>query len=299
MSQTLLDFDNVVKLYGSCLALKDFCLKVYPGERVAILGCNGAGKSTFVGLASGAVSPTKGEVRVFGQKPMEFEVRSRRRVLPQELAFPTSLKVKEILTIVDSHYEGSNSIIAAEQIGLAPLLDRYTGALSGGERRKLAFLCALAGRPSLVILDEPTANVDLIGQGQMHAILKKSFSENDSALIFSSHQMSEVESLATRVVVLNLGEILFDGPLEKVKQLFYKKKVRFFSPLSQLDLPSLGPVKRLGDGLYECFGVDSDAILRELLQNSRLEASRFEVFESGLEESILRLWEEGRSSRCL
>lgn len=289
MKTPLLEMKHVHKSFGHINAVNGISVTVHPGEIVALLGSNGAGKTTFISLASGTLEPTAGEIKVFGKHPCDPIAKQNRRVLPQELDFPRTLTVNEILKIVYAHYPHSQYEEILRRVHLDHLRHRRTGELSGGERRKLAIICSLAGNPSLVILDEPTANIDLEGQANIHILLKEYFSSHNASLMFSSHHIKEVEEIATRVIVISIGKIVFDGPIQKLKKLRPEKKIRFRSQLKPVHLHSAIEIRDGSQGFIECLGFDSDEMLREIINNKSFQASQFEILEPSLDEAILSL----------
>jgi ABC-2 type transport system ATP-binding protein len=290
LKSPLLKFENVSKSFGAIQAVQKVSFSVMPGEIVALLGNNGAGKTTLISLASGALQPTKGVVKVFERDPTDFKVKENRRVLPQELSFPKNLTVEEIVSVVCAHYSKRALTEIMEKLDLLSLGSRAAGLLSGGEKRKLALVCSLAGDPSLVILDEPTANVDIIGRNSIHQILKEKFTGQEAAFVFSSHEMAEVEKLATRVIVICSGQIVFDGSIQQIKNRNTQKKVRFRTLVETPQLASAAHLKKIQQNTFECLGVNSDVILRELIENKTLNAFDFELLEPTLDESIIDLW---------
>lgn len=285
-----LDLVQVSKFYGSIRALNEVSFSVDQGEIVALLGCNGAGKSTLVNIAAGLLQPTSGTSTVFGHKSSAQNAKEGRRVLPQDLSFPKHLKVREILEVVYSHYEKSSYTEIADEIGLTPLFGRLTTDLSGGEKRKLAFMCSLAGDPALVLMDEPTANVDLIGQESIRRVIKRLFT-GKSSLVFSSHYMNEVEELADRVVVLDGGEIVFNGAIDQIKTLLGEKKV-CFRPSRDLSHFKFAGASKLNmkNDVVEIHGPSSDRLLKEIIQQDP-GATEIQIELPTLEESILKIWD--------
>lgn len=289
--KTVLELNQVSKFYGSVPALQQIDLKVGPGQIVALLGCNGAGKTSLVNLAAGLSEPSAGVVQIFGQHPNSSYAKFHRRILPQELSFPKQLRVREVLKVVSAHYPPSDYESVAEEIGLSPLFDRPSSALSGGERRKLALLCSLAGHPELVLMDEPTANVDLVGQEAIRRVIRRYFKNRQSSMVFSSHHMAEVEDLADRVVVMSQGRIVFDGNVDQIRSFFGEKKVLFRPSVvrSNWTLPGVTKVIQ-EEHLVELHGASSDDLLKGVLQVDPA-ASHFRIELPTLEEAILKIWQ--------
>ncbi|MBC75955.1 MAG: hypothetical protein CME64_08055 [Halobacteriovoraceae bacterium] len=282
----VLQFANVSKNYGKVRALKGITLQVSPGEKVALLGSNGAGKSTFLSLASGLLSPSKGSVQVFKNAPGELSVRQKQTYLPQDLQFPENLKVKEVLSIIKGHYKVDQAYELIQELGLAKLLDRKTMQLSGGERRKLGLACTLLCNPEFAMLDEPTANIDVEGRQQVRDLLKSRFN-NNSTLLFSSHEMSEVESLADRVVVLKDGNIIENDKATLIKKKFGVKRIRFVSD-RKISIPFSDSLERSGDH-YEILSNDSDRVIKEALKQDH-NLKNIDIELPKLDEVLQKLW---------
>lgn len=285
---SILSFQNVTKTYGSVAALKGISFDLRPREIVAVIGANGAGKSTMMNMASGLIGPTEGQVQILGMNPNATEVKRLRRTLPQELRFPKHLRVNEILELVSAHYKSKVSKSFIDRLGIRKLLNRMTTELSGGELRKIGILCGLIGAPKLVLFDEPTANVDLLGQAAIREILLEYFKAYERSFFFSSHSMQEVEMLADRVIVLLHGKIVVDSPTKDLKSLTKLKKVLFRSENESLVLKSANRIIRRGSEC-EALGINSDEILRELVSKDS-SACHFDISNPTLEESILNIW---------
>src|SRR5262249_30740830 len=149
------------KRFGAVTALDRVSFAIDEGDVLALLGANGAGKTTAIALLLGLRVPDEGSVRLFGLEPRRVEARRRIGVAPQEVAFPPTLRVHEVIELVRRHYEEPIALEAvAARFGLQRLLRRQLGGLSGGERRLVAVALAFAGGPELVVLDEPTAGLD-------------------------------------------------------------------------------------------------------------------------------------------
>ena len=289
MQQTYLDFNNVTKSYGNIQALKQVSLQVEPGEQVAILGSNGAGKSTFMSLASGVRPNDSGSIAIFGEQPGSKTAKLRMRILPQELSFPQQLKVIEILKLVSAHYDNFDFTKLIQDMKIEGLLNRKMHQLSGGQHKRVGIVSTLIGSPDLLMLDEPTANIDLTGRELVYDFLQDYLKQEGKSLIFSSHQMQEVEYLADRIVVLKSGQVVANGSTEEIKVEYGLKKVSFRTQLQELNIPSARDISRHGDKVT-LLGSDSDKMLKEVIAEDA-NASAINVDDSSLDEIFLKLWE--------
>ena len=153
---------EVSRRYGDVLALDRLSLDVEPGELVGLLGPNGAGKSTLLSLLTGLRRPTSGRVELCGGDPRDPARRRSLGVTPQETGLPPALRVGEVVDFVRAHYpDPLGRDEALTRFGLADLVKRQTGGLSGGQKRRLAVALAFVGRPRIVFLDEPSTGLDV------------------------------------------------------------------------------------------------------------------------------------------
>ena len=209
------ELEDVTKSFGRVRALDGVSFCVHPGEVVALLGANGAGKTTAISLLLGLRRPDAGAARIFGGDPRAPGSRRRLGATPQELAFPATLRVRELVELVRAHYrapEEEESVL--ERFGLRTLAARQIGGLSGGERRRLGVALAFVGRPRLVILDEPTASLDSGARDAVWSAIRAHASGGGS-LLLTTHQLGEAEALASRFVLLEAGRVAGDGTLEE------------------------------------------------------------------------------------
>ena len=159
---------GVTRRYGDVVALDDATIDVGDAEILGLLGPNGAGKTTVMSLLRGLIRPTEGTVELFGRDPRDHTSRTTLGVTPQETALPPTLRVGEVIDFVGAHYpERVPAGELAERFGFSELLRRQTGALSGGQRRRLSVALAFVGRPRLVLLDEPTTGLDVDGRREL------------------------------------------------------------------------------------------------------------------------------------
>jgi ABC-2 type transport system ATP-binding protein len=283
-----LEVKNLSKNYGSTKALDNLSFSIKSKEKIALLGCNGAGKSTLLSLVMGLKKSTSGECLVLERNPEDPLNKKEVSFLPQSLNYPEHLKVKEILKVIGSHFKGSDSKDLIEELELTKLLNRQSYSLSGGERRKLGVALSLLRQPKLLIMDEPTASIDLIGKNKIYDVTKKHLENTGCTFIFSSHEMQEVEHLAERVIVLNKGEIVADGSVQEVKDLFGLRRVCFTSKASDLNFTEFEK-HEIKEDVHTVYGKNSDLIVKSLFEQTK-DFKDLRVFDTSLEEIFVNLW---------
>ena len=277
--------DGVQKSLGARLVLDDVSYEAPTGAVVALVGANGAGKSTSLSLLLGLRRPDRGSASLFGADPRQASVRSRLGVTPQETGFPLTLRVREVIDLVRAHYERplSTKDVCA-RFGLAGFADRLTGGLSGGEKRRLAVALAFAGAPELVVLDEPTTGLDAESRHATWAAIRAYAAEGGTVLL-TTHYLEEAEALASLVVVIDHGHVLARGTVAAIRARAGSGRVRFRAePLP--DGLADGAVRE-GE-MLTIRTADPTGVLRTLLAcGARLEA--LEVTPLPLEEALSTL----------
>ena len=286
--KSIIDFENIVLKYNKNIAIKGFSASIARGKKIAILGANGAGKTSIMKMASGLILPTRGKVFIDSIHPPEsIEARKSFSYLPQQLSFPKNLKAGEIIKLVASSFSEDISGEIVNELHFEPLLNKKPYQMSGGERRKLGIICTFLGNPKLVILDEPTASIDIQGRVLIENFLKSYFSNKEKTLLFSSHQMKEVENLAEEIIILNKGEPVEEGPASKVKSKYAAFKVKFKGPAG-LSFKSTISGKYENE-TYEILTNNSDALLRQIFENNNnIQDVRIE--EPELDEILFSIW---------
>jgi ABC-2 type transport system ATP-binding protein len=282
---------GVTRRYGGVTALDAVDLEVGSAELVGLLGPNGAGKTTLLSLLQGLRRPTAGTVRLFGGDPRDAASRVRLGCTPQETALPPTLRVGEVIDFVGRHF--SNRVPTGElaaEFGLAELLRRQTGALSGGQRRRLSVALAFVGRPELVLLDEPTTGLDVDGRRALWEAIRRQHVAGATVLV-TSHYLEEIEALAERVVVISEGRVVADDALAAVLARVGSRWVRLASPDADRIAALPGVAASVPDGDGVALSVhDSDAFVRALVA-SGLPFSQLQVRGATLEEAFLALTE--------
>lgn len=212
MSGGPLVFDHASKQYATKLALTEVSFQLDAGERVALLGRNGAGKTTAIRLALGLACPTAGSCRLFGQSPRRVQARRSVGYSPQVNTMPARLRVRELIRLVcDSKGAGAPGDLV-ERLGVESYLHREAGALSLGQRRRLALLLAFIGEPELVVLDEPTSSLDASSRRAAWDLISD-YCHSGGTLLLASHDFGEVAQLTNRALVLEAGQLRADGGL--------------------------------------------------------------------------------------
>ncbi len=213
----MLTLDGLTKTYRGAArpALDAVDLRVEPGAFLALLGPNGAGKSTLVNILSGRCEPDWGTVHVAG-RPLtasDPELRTLIGIVPQEIRFDYVFTVEELLRMELGFYglraDEARLAFLLERLSLAPKRREKVRSLSGGMQRRLMIARALVHRPRLLLLDEPTAGVDLNLRRDLHGFLRELNGEGLTILL-TTHYLEEAEELCGRIVVLDEGRIVAD-----------------------------------------------------------------------------------------
>jgi len=219
----MIQLTGITKKFGSRLAVDDLTLQVPAGEIYGLLGHNGAGKSTAIGMMLGQVWPTSGEVRICGH-----DVTAHRRLALQKVgaifespAFYDYLSGRRNLEILSSYTAATPRQRIQEVmdwVGLSGREDTKVRTYSHGMRARLALAQALLPHPELLILDEPSDGLDPEGIHEMRQTILRLHRELGLTILLSSHLLNEVEQLCSRIAVLNQGRMVFEGPLTATKQ---------------------------------------------------------------------------------
>ncbi|HZR16825.1 MAG TPA: ABC transporter ATP-binding protein [Verrucomicrobiae bacterium] len=219
----MIELQNVSKAFGQRMAVQNLSLTVPPGEIFGLLGHNGAGKSTAIGMMLGQVWPTEGEVRICGFDVANDRQRALRKVgaIFETPVFYDYLSGWRNLEIF-SHYAARTSKQRLQEVvdwvGLTGRENSKVKTYSHGMRARLALAQALLPEPDLLILDEPGDGLDPEGIHEMRQTILRLRAEMGLTILLSSHLLSEVEQLCTRIAVMNQGRKVFDGPLASIHE---------------------------------------------------------------------------------
>ncbi len=211
--------DNLTKIFGQTVALKDLSFQVEDGEVFGFLGPNGAGKSTTINVLLDFVRPTSGSASVLGMdaQRQSREIRKRTGVLPEGVELYDRLTARQHLEfVIDSKNADDDPEALLERVDLTDSIDRKAGGYSKGMAQRLMLAMALVGEPDLLILDEPSTGLDPNGAREMREIVRE---ENDrgATVFFSSHSMEQVEAVCDRVGILRDGRMVAVDSVEGLR----------------------------------------------------------------------------------
>ena len=235
-SAPVIQLDRLSRRFGSKLALNQVSLQVARGKVFGLVGENGAGKTTLIKHLLGMLRAEAGSVRVFGSDPVTDPpaVLSRVGYLSENRDLPAWMRVDELLRYLQAFYPGWDATYAEDlrrQFGLQP--DARVKQLSRGELAKAALLGALAYRPELLLLDEPSSGLDpLVRRDILEAIIR-TVADEGRTVFFSSHLLEEVERVSDEVALLHNGTLLWCGPLDDIKAAHHRLVLHFATPQSE------------------------------------------------------------------
>jgi ABC-2 type transport system ATP-binding protein len=278
------------KRYGAVTALDGIDLELRRGELLALLGSNGAGKSTALGLLTGRLAADAGEVSLFGADPREASARRRIGVMLQEARLPETLRVRELVHLFASYYPSPRAVNETLSLaGLSDLAERRYAALSGGQQRRVQFALAICGAPELVFVDEPTTGLDVEARRGFWQVIH-SLREAGTSIVLTTHYLEEADALAERVVLIERGRVIAEDTPSGLKARARGARIRCVTRLSAAELAALPDVQSVepeGSRVsIRCS--DSDALLRRLLSLDPT-LSGIEIRPLNLEDAFLAL----------
>ncbi|MEU2420558.1 ABC transporter ATP-binding protein [Streptomyces sp. NPDC007851] len=299
----VIEVTDLRRVYGGGFeAVRGITLSVARGEIYALLGTNGAGKTSTVELLEGLAPPDGGRVRVLGHDPYRERtaVRPRTGVMLQEGGFPAELTVGETVRMWAGCTTGARPPTEALRlVGLGGRTDVRVKQLSGGERRRLDLALALLGRPEVLFLDEPTTGLDVEGRRDTWELVR-ALRDAGTTVLLTTHYLEEAEDLADRIAILHAGRIAATGTPAEVTAA-QPARISFRLPRGYFlgDLPPLGP---LGVSGHETDGDVVRLRTRELqrtatgllawAERSRVELHALDMRSASLEEAFLRIAQE-------
>ncbi|HEY3473547.1 MAG TPA: ABC transporter ATP-binding protein [Anaerolineales bacterium] len=299
MPDLAIETNQLTKRYGDVLAVNGVDLRVKPGEIYGFLGLNGAGKTTTIRALLGMIRPSEGHVQVLGQ-PVGPNGRGPwarvGHLVESPSAYP-ELSVRENLEIARRLHgmpDAGAASLVTEQLGLASYAERKAGTLSTGNLQRLGLARALLHGPELLILDEPANGLDPAGVVEIRELLRSLAREKGITIFMSSHILTEVDRLATRIGIIHQGRLIeeLDAPaLESLRSKRLEIRARNLEA-AQNCLQSAGYRFALSDGtilIEDVYAVEHPENIAQILVNAGTPPTRLAVEQQNLEDHFLEL----------
>ncbi len=291
-----LQLTNLVKTFpnpggGQFRAVDDLSLTIGNGEIVAFLGPNGAGKTTTLDMVLGLTQPNGGTVQVLGMTPAEVVRQGRIAAVLQTGALLPDLSVRETVQMIAALYPKNIGVgEAISRAGIQQIAGRKVSKCSGGEQQRLRFALALLPNPDLLVLDEPTAGMDVNARNAFWSTMRAEASQGRT-IIFATHYLKEAEDFAERIVLIAQGQLVADGAVDEVRMLAGGKSLTAHLPEvpeSELQqIPGVKQAHRVDESRIALKCHDADAAARYLLTNTS--ARDLEIRAASLDQAFEQL----------
>ena len=275
-------------------AVDGVTLNVQPGEVVALLGPNGAGKTTTLDMVLGLTSPTSGAVSVLGRPPREAVTAGRISAVLQSGGLLRDLTVRETVQMIASLFDDPRPVDEVmTRAGIMSLANRMVSKCSGGEQQRLRFALALLPDPDLLVLDEPTAGMDVAARREFWATMQAD-ADAGRTVVFATHYLEEADTFADRIVLMARGQVVADGSTAEIRARASGRTVSADVPEHEVDAfvrllsqrPDVTEVSKRGHRIVVSSS-DSDAVARTLLVD--LGGRNVEVVTASLESAFLAI----------
>ncbi|SHF01092.1 ABC transporter ATP-binding protein [Clostridium fallax] len=261
----ILEIKNLSKKFGNFKAVDNINLSVEEGEVYGLLGPNGAGKSTTINMICSLLSPSEGEILIFGDKisKKSKEIKKKIGIVPQDIAIYEDLTALENTMFFGSIYGLKGKVLkekamkALEFVGLKEKAKSFPSKFSGGMKRRLNIACALVHEPKLIIMDEPTVGIDPQSRNHILESIKK-LNSNGATIIYTSHYMEEVEAICTKIAIIDKGKVIAEGTKEELKN--------NFKDFNKLIITSNNEIKINLEDLKEIDGVEVVTLKGNILE---------------------------------
>lgn len=222
MHQPCVSIDHLHKAFDGTTVLHDISAQVEPGEVIGLLGLNGAGKTTLLETVLGYCLPDAGQVQLFGRdaaRQLDAATKQRIGFVPQSDELAEAMTGRQYLALIAAfHPHWNHALIERLTREWQVPMDKRCRTLSLGQRQKLSLLAALGHEPELLVLDEPVASLDPLARRQFVRELVSIGAGNERAILFSTHIVSDLERIASRVWLVKDGRIVLDAPLDELKE---------------------------------------------------------------------------------
>ena len=295
--------------YEEKVAVNDISLTIADGEIIGYIGANGAGKSTTVKMMCGILTPTSGAVYIDGEEPYKKRRRIARKIgvvfgqktqLWWDIPLIESFKVlKEIYQVDDKSY-GERMEFLSSVLGIDEFLNQPVRTLSLGQRMRADLAAAWLHNPEILFLDEPTIGLDVLVKEKIRKAIKTMNATYGTTVILTTHDMKDIENLCSRIVMIEEGNIIYDGPLSSIKNKFGDVRTVFITLQSEPVLSDLenfdgrATYKWQDNGLYIKFNAEKlpvEAVVDYAFHT--LKATDFKITEISIEDVVKVILDRG------
>ncbi|CEG25869.1 ABC transporter ATP-binding protein [Bacillus sp. B-jedd] len=305
--------DLFTRNYKTLRAVNDINFTVKQGEMVGYIGENGAGKSTTIKMLTGILTPTSGDIVVNGMNPHKQRERfvqtigvvfGQRSQLWWDIAVQESFRLlKKVYKVSDADYN-SHMDHVIKTLDIGPLLDKPVRKLSLGQRMRCELAAALIHNPPLLFLDEPTIGLDVLVKLRIREFLKEINEKYNTTILLTTHDLSDIEALCERVIMLDEGNIIYDGSLNHLKEKWGEGKELQFELMEKAELTSM---QRLTEGLpvrwemdekgqiFTAQTEDIDEVISQVISKvvAAFKIKDIKINEISTEEIIRNIYERG------
>jgi ABC-2 type transport system ATP-binding protein len=231
MPESVVEVKSLTKVFKTIKAVNNVSFAIYPGEILGLLGPNGAGKTTIIHMLLGLTTPTSGEIRIFG-----FDLKKWRKRIIQDVNFsssyvsmPNSLKVKESLRVFARLYKTKDKEARISELlkifEIDDIKDTIVRNISSGQQTRLNLAKSLINSPKILFLDEPTASLDPDIADKTRRLLKQIKKDRNISILYTSHNMKEMEEMSDRIIFLHKGKIIAEGKPDEIIQSFRRRNL--------------------------------------------------------------------------
>jgi ABC-2 type transport system ATP-binding protein len=292
--------------YEEKIAVDDVTMAIEPGELVGYLGPNGAGKSTTIKMLTGILVPTSGTIRVAGLVPHEQRQANAQNigvVFGQRSQLYWDLPLRESFELLRAIYDvphdryRQNMRAFAEILDLESFLDTPVRQLSLGERMRGDFAAALLHDPQIVYLDEPTIGLDVVAKEAIREFIAGINRERGTTILLTTHDLADVERLTRRIVLIDEGRVIFDGPLERLREEYGTHRtlvVTLAEPYPELTVADAEEESREGTVVRLRFNrrtITAEALIRRVMERYRI--TDVSSIEPEIDAIVRRIYREG------
>lgn len=304
LSGAAIEVEHISKAFGTFRAVDDLSFEVRRGEIFAMLGPNGAGKSTTMRMILDILKPDSGRIAVLGA-PLTDATKDRIGYLPEERGLYRSVRVLEMMMYLGSlkglsnHDARQRSLAMLERLGMSEQAKKKVSELSKGMQQKIQFAVTVLHDPDLIIVDEPFSGLDPVNSLILKDLLL-GFKERGGTVVMSTHQMSQVEEMCDRLLMINRGQQKLYGPVNDIRQQYALHAIIVEGQGAWDSLPGVARVESLENGrkaalLHLRPDATPDSVLAAIATSPETHIERFEMAVPSLNDIFIRVVEGGQS----